>query len=92
MNDPSPEIKPATHWGCNLALLIREFPAQVEMNLETGTLLGKASNNAGLNPLLREARILTIDCKPSTVKCSPRAKHVFGETPVGVSHKNFASS
>jgi len=51
---PSPEVKPAIHWGCNLVLLSGTG------NIEKGMLLGKAVFRTVVNPLLREALILTI--------------------------------
>jgi len=67
LKQPSPEVKPAIHWGCNLVLLSGTG------NIEKGMLLGKAALSAVVSPLLREALIFTIFCKPSIVKCSPLA-------------------
>jgi len=64
LKQPSPEIKPAIHWGCNLVLLTGTG------NIEKGMLLGKAIFRTVVvaHPLLREALIFTIFCKPSIVK------------------------
>jgi hypothetical protein len=40
--------------------------------LAKATVLGKVSKSKGVNPLFKEALILTIFCKPSAVKCSLR--------------------
>lgn len=55
LKQPSPEVKPAIHWGCILLW--------VTLGLGTATLLGKASFNKGLNPLFIVALIFIIFCK-----------------------------
>jgi len=54
LKQPSPEVKPATHWGCGLVLWSGNG------GLDKTTLLGKASASKGVNPLLREALIFII--------------------------------
>ena len=68
LKQPSLEVKPATHWGCNLVLLSGTG------NIEKGMLLVKAVFRTVVvsHSLLREVLIFTIFFIPSIVKCSLR--------------------
>ena len=59
LKQPSPLVKPATHWGCGLVL------PKGNNGLGIATVLGKASLSKVLKPLLIEALIFIIFCKPS---------------------------
>ena len=52
LKQPSPLVKPATHWGCNLVL------SSGNDGLNVAAVLGKASLSKGLKPLLIEALYL----------------------------------